>query len=158
MRYKPTNTVNGVVISRLQGEPNAELMLVTSDGKSQVLSLPLLMLAKVVEQGAMALARAATELPIPPRGTRHKQWMDELGIEPEPEPPVTRGDHEVMKDVCKILKDNDNGGEIDSRAIQRDQEYSDVANRTQAALDSVAWNRRVSPRLAVSKRTPSSDA
>jgi hypothetical protein len=151
MRYKPTNTVNGVVVSRLQGEPNAELMLVTSDGKSQVLSLPLLMLAKVVEQGAMALARAATELPMPPRKHQTMLGTPSFMVPNEEQSPVTRGDHEVMKDVCKILKDDDNGGEIDSRAIQRDQEYSDVANRTEAALDTPSWLRRTAPRVTLPK-------
>lgn len=136
MRYKPTNTVNGVVVSRLQGEPTAEIMLVTDDGKSQVLTLPILLLGRLVEQGAMALARAATELPIPPR----KQC----------EPPATASERNVMQEVSKFVRDYDNGGASCENTTLRNQEYADVANRTQAALDSVAWNRRSAPHLKTS--------
>jgi hypothetical protein len=171
MVYEPVNAVNGLVVSRRQGEPKAELMLVMTNGRSQVLELNMLMLAKLVEQGAGVLARAATELPTPPRkqedwGKLHAetraQFPRTLAYLAKGEPPAARSEHDVMKDVCKLLKQENeeanDGGEVDKNPNTRREEYADVANRTQAAPDSVAWNRRVSPRLAVSKRTPSRDA
>jgi hypothetical protein len=159
MVLEPKNAVKGVVVSYRQGEPHGEIMLVTDDGKSQVLSLSIPLLGKLLEQSAVALARAASQLPIPPRKMDTGELL-RLAAKQELEAisPVTRGDHEVMKDVCKILKGDDNGGPARENSTLRNQEYADVANRTQAAPDSVAWNRRVSPRLAVSKRTPSRDA
>lgn len=130
MVLEPKNAVKGVVVSYRQGEPHGEIMLVTDDGKSQVLSLSIPLLSKLLEQSAMALARAATQLPIPPA--------------------AIRSEHDVMRDVCKILKDDNNGDPTRENTTFQNQEYSDVAYRTEAALDTPHWVRRNAPHIKTS--------